>query len=490
MEKWNGGGFTGMTMDKPSLCIHGHFYQPPRDDPFTGEYRQEASAAPYQNWNERITAECYAPNAKASNFSRISFNLGNTLAHWIDGHAQETYANIVRAARRHRETYGAGNSIAQSIHHTILPLARGRDKRCQIRWGKASFLCRFGYPPAGMWLPEMAVDLETLDIAAQNGIEFVILSDEQVAGDLARGAGPYRVALSKKRSIAVFVRDRHLSNHLSFQMPTPGQAKTWMDTVMRHKKPGSLTLIATDGETFGHHHRQGVSVLERLTQPDEAGAYAVTTLGRYLNDNPPEVQVEIHDNSAWSCSHHLGRWATGCACTPGQAYWKGGLRRALDNLAHDIDEVYAQVIRRRDVAPWRLRDDYIRVLLGQVTSEEFLTEYYLGYLSEEARRQILSLLEAQVCRQKMFVSCAFFFEDLERIEPRYAIANAVQAMALIYYATGDDLTRSFRRDLSVTVSPRTGRTGSDILEELLAEARFGSSALGGDMALSRPRMRT
>lgn len=477
-------------MGKPHLCIHGHFYQPPRDDPFTGQYRDEASAAPYHNWNERITAECYRPNAQLGNFSRISFNLGNTLAHWLDGHAQDTYAAIIRAARRHRETYGAGNGIAQSIHHTILPLATGRDKRCQIQWGKASFTCRFGYEPMGIWLPEMAVDLETLDIAAQHGFRFVILSDEQVAGDLSIGAGPYRITLSKKRSIAVFVRDRGLSNHLSFHMPTPDQAKRWMDEVMSQRSPDALTLIATDGETFGHHHRQGIKVLERLTQPGEAQTYAMTTLGRYLHENPPVVELDIRDNSAWSCGHHLGRWATGCGCTPGPAYWKGGLRRALDNLAHDIDEVYAQVIRRRDVAPWRLRDDYIRVLLDQVTPEQFLYNHDLGYLSEEAQRQILSLLEAEVCRQKMFVSCAFFFEDLERIEPRYAIANAVQALALIYYATGDDLTRSFRRDLSVTVSPRTGRTGSEILEELLAEARFGSSVLGGDMALSRPRVRT
>jgi hypothetical protein len=289
--------------------------------------------------------------------------------------------------------------------------------------------------------------------------------------------------------MGIFVRDRGLSNHLSFQMPQPGQVDEWISAVMTGRRPGQLSLIATDGETFGHHHRQGISVLQQLLETTPQDPYEITTLGRYFDQNPPEQVLEIRENTAWSCSHHLGRWVTGCPCTRGCGHWKGALRRALDNLSGDIDEVFADVVRRRGVAPWRLRDDYIRVLMGQVSAAQFLDEHDLGRISEETHRQILALLDAQVCRQRMFVSCAFFFEDLERIEPRYAIANAVQAMALIYYATGDDLTRAFERDLSVTVSPRTGRTGATILKELMAEAQFGASPLGGDMALSRPRGR-
>jgi hypothetical protein len=272
-------------------------------------------------------------------------------------------------------------------------------------------------------------------------------------------------------------------------MPKPDHVREWINTIMNERRPGALSLIATDGETFGHHHRQGVAVLQQLLTPTEEDAYRVTTLGRYLDENPPAGVLTIRNNTAWSCSHHLGRWVTGCPCTRGGGRWKGALRRALENLSRDIDEVFADVIRRRNVAPWRLRDDYIRVLLDQVTTSQFLREHDLDHLSEETHRQILALLDAQVCRQRMFVSCAFFFEDLERIEPRYAIANAVQSMALIYYATGDDLTRAFERDLSVTVSPRTGRTGAAVLDELIAEARFGASPLGGDMALGRPRGR-
>ncbi len=478
-----------VSRNKPLLCVHGHFYQPPRDDPFSGDYRREPSAAPFANWNERITAECYAPNAKLGNFERINFNIGGTLLRWMARHDPETYTRIIEAARTNHHQTQASNSIAQSVHHTILPLARGRDKRCQIRWGISSYTYRFGHSPAGMWLPEMAVDHETLEVAVQAGLEFVILSEEQIIGDLSRGAGPYRVRLSDDQSIAVFVRDRGLSDYLSFQMPSPARAKEWMNSVMAGRAEGTLTLIATDGETFGHHHRQGAAVLHNLTQTGPGDSYEVTTLEHYLRTASPLPEVNVRDNTAWSCSHNLGRWVTGCPCTRGCGHWKGALRRALDNLSRDIDEVYAEVIRRRDVAPWRLRDDYIRVLLGQVDRQAFLADHYLDYLSEEASRQIIGLLEAQIHRQRMFVSCAFFFDELERIEPRYAIANAVRAMALIYYATGDDLTRAFRRDLGVTISPRTGRSGAAIMEELVEEAKFGASPLGGDMALSRPRGR-
>lgn len=475
-----------MKSNKPLLCIHGHFYQPPREDPFTGAYRQEPSATPFFNWNARITSECYAPNAVNGNFGRISFNLGGTLARWMASQAPDTYALVVDEVQRQQQRYGVSSAIAQAVHHTILPLARSRDKCCQIHWGIVSYLSRFGRRPEGLWLPEMAVDYETLEAVAETGLWFVILSDEQVRGDLSLGAGPYKVRLSRDRFITVFVRDRGLSNYLSFNMPKASVAREWMDDVMRGRESGSLTLIASDGETFGHHHQQGVDVLRELTLPGFQDTYEITTLGRYLRRHPPLIELDIVENSAWSCSHHLGRWATGCACTSGLSYWKGGLRRALDNLAREIDSIYAELVRRRDVAPWLLRDDYIRVLMGQIDGPNFLTEHHLNHLSTVAQQRILRLLEAQVYRQRMFVSCAFFFEDLERIESRYAITNAVKAMALVLYATGDDLTRAFRRDLSVAMSPSTSRSGADILGEILALANFGESPLGGDMSLTRP----
>jgi len=475
-----------MKPEKPLLCIHGHFYQPPREDPFTGQYRVEPLAEPYLNWNARITAECYEPNAQAGNFGRISFNLGGTLARWMELHAYDTYRRIVASVRLQQQYSGLGNGLAQSVHHTILPLARRRDKRCQIRWGLASYEHRFGQRPEGIWLPEMAVDYETLEVVVEAGFWFVILSEEQVRGDLSHGAGPYKVRLSKNRFITVFVRERSLSDYLSFNMPSPASSRTWMNDVMRGRAGGSLTLIATDGETFGHHHPSGIEVLKEITTPTHTDAYEITTLNRYLHQHPPVGELEIVENSAWSCAHSLGRWATGCDCTPGPGYWKGALRRTLDNDAHELDDVYASVVQRRGLAPWSLRDDYIAVLLGTVDPQTFLAGHCLDELSTMGQQQVLHLLEAQVYRQRMFASCAFFFEDLERIEAHYAIANAVRALALTLYATGDDLTPTFRRDLNIARSAATGRTGAQIMDELLARAHFGESSLGNVMTASRP----
>ena len=466
-------------MSEPScyLCIHGHFYQPPRMDPFTGHMPREPDAAPYANWNERITAECYAPNAEerphgsVSNFEHISFNLGGTLARWLDEHAHSTYARIVAAERRHWQTHAIGNGLAQPVHHTILPLARRRDKICQVRWGIASFEHRFGHRPDGIWLPEMAVDDETLGILVMEGIWFTILSDEQVRGDLAVGAGPYRVQLPGDEEIAVFVRDRHLSNALSFGMPDPAQVDDWLRDQIRWRcQQGKLLLIATDGETFGHHHRQGAEVLGRILEAGDAHGYELTTLGRHLRQHPPQAELKVIENTAWSCGHRLDRWLIGCGCTPGDSRWKGALRRALDNLASDLDQVYVGESRRLGVSPWSLRDDYIAVVLGQMDGRTLLAEHGLGHLDDQESQRMLKLLEAQFYRQRMYASCTFFYEDLDRLEPRYAIANGVRALALTLYATGDDLSHGFRRDLRVAVSGKSGRTGADIFDEIIPQA--------------------
>jgi hypothetical protein len=459
-----------------SLCIHGHFYQPPRMDPFTGNIPREVDAAPYANWNERITAECYAPNAEAGNFERISFNLGGTLARWLDQHAHATYERIVAAERRYRETHAVGNGLAQPVHHTILPLARRRDKICQVRWGIASFTHRFGHRPEGMWLPELAVDYGTLEIMAAEGIRFTILSDEQVRGDLEARAGPYRVHLPGGGEITVFVRDRHLSDAVSFGMPDPAHVDEWLQEHMEGPCRGRdavttpLLLIATDGETFGHHQRQGVAVLSHILRAETKHGYGLTTLGLYLRQNPPQAELEVIENTAWSCPHRLDRWVVGCACTPGDSRWKGALRRALDNLACDLDQAYVYEAQRLGFDPWPLRDDYIAVVLGQVDGPDFLTGNGLGHLSGEEAQRLLWLLEAQFYRQRMYASCTFFFDSLERHEPRYAIANGVHALVLTRYATGENLSHGFRRDLGVAVNERTGRTAADIYDEILGRA--------------------
>jgi hypothetical protein len=442
-------------------------------DPFTGRIPRESGAAPYANWNERITAECYAPNAEAGYFERISFNLGGTLAHWLDESAHATYERIIASERAYLEAHGVGNGLAQPVHHTILPLARHRDKICQVRWGIASFTHRFGHRPQGIWLPEMAVDYETLEVMAAEGLRFTILSDEQVRGDLEAGAGPYVVRLSKGREFVVFVRDRGLSNALSFSMPDPAGIDAWLEEQMGWRRQrDKLMLIATDGETFGHHHRQGVEVLKHILDGEQAHGYTLTTLELYLRENPPQAELEVIENTAWSCTHRLNRWVIGCDCTPGDSRWKCALRRALDNLAGKLDAVYVCEAERLGAAPWPLRDDYIAVVLGRVSGQTLLAEHELNHLSTRDTQRLLWLLDAQFHRQRMYASCAFFFEDLDRLEPRYAIANAVSAMALTHYAMRDDLCRGFRRDLKVAVSGQTGRTGADILDEILAKAEL------------------
>ncbi|MBI3763905.1 MAG: DUF3536 domain-containing protein [Chloroflexi bacterium] len=457
------------------FCVHCHFYQPPRGDPFVVDgLGPEPGAQPYQNFSEKAAATCYRPNAELGNFELMSFNIGATLLRWMQHESPDTFAAIIAADRAHRERWGVGNAIAVPQHHTILPLARQRDKITQIAWGLASFAHRFGRPAEGVWLPEMAVDLETLDILASRGVQFTILGGEQVIG-ADRGGGPYWVKLTAGRQIAVFVRDDFLSNQIAFELPALGGAGRWArGTLGPHKKTGGrLTLIATEGETFGHYHRGEEHFLRWLLSYEaHAVGYEVTTLVRDLRDHPPEAQVEIKEFTSWNCPHgQLRRWATGCDCTSGDSRWKGALRRALDNLASGVDEVFLSEAAPLGVEPWTLRDDYARVVVGEVADgQSLLREYGFGHLSEPQTGRIVTLLEAGFFRQRMYNSYAFFHEDLNQPEPRFAIANGVKAAMLVERAAGQGLIPSFRRDLAMAAAS-DGRSGADILDEILAENR-------------------
>jgi hypothetical protein len=452
------------------LCIHGHFYQPPRADPFTGVVRAEPDAAPYDNWNERIAAECYAPNAVAGHFEHISFNLGETLASWLEGNAESTYASVVAGERAHRASQGVSNALAQPFHHTILPLATRRDKLCQIRWGIAAYQHRFGHQPLGIWLPEMAVDYETLDVAASEGVALTILSQEQVRGETSAGGGPYRARLGDGREIGVVVRDRAVSDELSFQMPELSGADEWISNRLVGSCPqDGLLLLATDGETFGHHHRQGVEFLSRLLAGGEKHGYSLTTLGARMRDEWPGPDVEVVENTAWSCPHGLDRWAKGCPCTAGDSSWKGRLRQALDRLAGELDELFEREVIRLGGRPWQLREGYVAVVLGQLSGPEYLVEAGLAALPSEESDRLLALLRAQFHRQQMYASCAFFFDDLGRHEPRYAIANAARAALLADQATGAGLVELLRHDLRPATSGSTGRSGAEILDDVLPQ---------------------
>jgi len=455
------------------LCVHSHFEQPPRGNPVTGDIGQEASAAPYRNWNERIVDDSYRPNAAMGNFEHISFDVGEILMNWLQRRAPETYRRILQSNQAHQERHKVGNAIGGPMHHVILPLSRLRDKRTQLNWGRLAFQHHFGRDPIGLWLPELAVDMETLRAAQEAGYQYTIVSQGQVEGG-TDSAGPFWVDLENGQKIAVFVRNDELSNDLSFNIANYGGAGHWARNRLssRRAHPGALMLIAAGGETFGHHHIGEEKFLHWLLE-HEAGAmgYKVITLNDYLQETPPTDTVKLKMFSSWSCYHGVARWATGCACTPGDSTWKGALRRALDNLSGDLDELYQDVMKAHGVNPWIVRDGYANVWLGDMEGAAYLSQY-IDNLSSEDSERILALLKAQVQIMQAYTSGTFYYEDFDRPEPRYAIACAAYAIYLARSATGDDLGRRFRNELYMAHSGRSPLSGSQVFDEIQAEYGF------------------
>ncbi|HEX9147867.1 MAG TPA: glycoside hydrolase, partial [Thermoanaerobaculia bacterium] len=332
------------------VTVHGHFYQPPRENPWTGEVDQEVTARPFHDWNERITAECYAPNAP--NYSRMSFNFGPTLLAWLEANAVEAYRAILEADRASRERFsGHGSAIAQAYNHAILPLANRRDKITQVAWGIRDFEHRFGRRPEGMWLPETAVDDATLEALAAEGIAFTILAPSQAAAVREpasrwmeiQGGGidpreAYRVPLPSGRTISVFFYDGGLSHGIAFgEIARGGEdfARALLSRFDSRSGP-QLVHVATDGETYGHHFRGGERTLgEALERVEDSGHARLTNYGEFLERFPPRLEAQIVPNSSWSCAHGVGRWSDECGCSAGAAVshpWRRPLREALDWL--------------------------------------------------------------------------------------------------------------------------------------------------------------
>jgi len=453
------------------LILHGHFYQPPREDPWTGEIPRELGAEPYNNFNERITAECYRPNAALGNLDMMSFNFGPTLLRWLESHARDTYRRIIGADLWNIDLFGLGNGMAQSYNHVILPLATLRDKRTQVAWAIADFRHRFGHDPQGMWLPEMAVDCETLEVLAEQGIRFTLLTSSQSADevDISR---PYWVRLPRGRRMAIFFRREDLSNLISFHPELTVNATSFAD----HHLAGALAdggetpllLIAMDGETFGHHQPLKQYFVQALLYVEAPRVgYTVCSPARYLWNHPPQEEAQLIENSSWSCTHGLARWNEGCPCTPGNGQWKGVLRRALDRLAQGLDGLYEDAFRKLGLDPWAIRDRYIEVVLGQTKAIDFLRGWTGGGLCREEEKRLLTLLAAQPSRQEMFTSCGWFFEDLNRLETRYILSHAARAIELTAKATSVSLLDGFRRDLASAQSWITDKTGAEILDEII-----------------------
>jgi alpha-amylase/alpha-mannosidase (GH57 family) len=383
------------------LCIHCHFYQPPRENPWLEQIELQDSAYPYHDWNERIAAECYAPNLAArildeqhriarivNNYSKISFNFGPTLLSWAAEHAPEVYKGIVDADRHSQKQFsGHGSAMAQAYNHMIMPLANRRDKATQIRWGLEDFGNRFGRLPEGMWLPETAVDLESLDLMAQAGVVFTVLAPHQasavrplaggewqdVSGGKVDPTRPYLVRTPSGASINVFFYDGPISQAVAFEKLLhngEGFATRLTGAFAESPDGPQLMHIATDGETYGHHHRHGEMALAYALDMIETKKWArITNYGEFLAKSPPECEARIFENTSWSCIHGVERWRSNCGCNAGRPgwnqQWRKPLREALDWLRDAITPGFEALGSTLLNDPWAARDAYIGVILSR-----------------------------------------------------------------------------------------------------------------------------
>ena len=451
------------------ICIHGHFYQPPRENPWLEAIELQDSAYPFHDWNERITAECYAPNAASrilddagyilrirNNYARISFNFGPTLLSWMARHQPETYESILAADRQSRSLYhGHGSALAQAYNHMILPLANARDRRTQVLWGLRDFQFRFGRLPEGMWLPETAANTESLEALADAGIAFTILSQSQArrvrrlggkswrdiaAEDRIDSTRAYRAHLPSGRTLALFFYDGAISRGVAFEgLLSNGErfARRIAGGFDDERTWPQLMHIATDGESYGHHHASGDMALAYALYFIEQEKLAhLTNYGEFLEHQPPTHEVEIWENSSWSCAHGIERWRSDCGCHVGHdewnQAWRAPLRESLDWLRDRVAPLYEEHLRPLLRDPWAARDAYIDVVLDRspASLQRFFDQHALHPLSPEERRRALQLLELQRHAMLMYTSCGWFFDEISGIESVQVLQYAGRVIQL------------------------------------------------------------
>ena len=446
------------------ITVHAHFYQPPREDPWTGEVPEQPSAAPAHDWNERVHAESYRPNAFAripnedgervvNNYERLSFNVGPTLLQWMEATDPETYDRIIEADRSSLARLGHGNAIAQAYHHTILPLSPLRDVRTQVRWGIADFEHRFGRFPEAMWLPETAANEDTLEVLIESGLRYTILAPNQ-AGYIRDDEGtwiptqeigldttiPYRYLHrdGSGRSLAIFFYDGAISRAIAFERAGES-GEGFVDLFDERAAEGRLVHAATDGETYGHHHTfSELGLAYALFVEAEARCLEVTNYAAFLDDHPAETEVRLipGEGTSWSCAHGVGRWKEDCGCSTGgeegwNQAWRGPLRRALEMVRDAADEVFDRLGSALFADPWAARDGYVEVVIGKTELEAFLSAIASGPLGGEESRQAHQLLDLQRNSMSMFTSCGWFFNDIGGIETLQVLAYAARTLDLL-----------------------------------------------------------
>ena len=506
------------------ICIHGHFYQPPRENPWLEAIEVQDSAYPYHDWNDRITAECYAPNSASrildgeerivritNNYARISFNFGPTLLSWLEEKAPRVYQAILDADKMSQKLFsGHGAAIAQVYNHMIMPLANRGDKETQIVWGIRDFELRFGRKPEGMWLAETAVDLETLDILSQYGIRFTILAPNQARQERDIGAKSwrsvddgsidpslaYRITLPSQRTLSLFFYDGPISHAVAFEgLLKRGEflANRLAQAFSSERKWPQLAHIATDGETYGHHHFHGDMALAYALEHIEAANLAkLTNYGEYLSRQPPLREVEIKENTSWSCVHGVERWRNDCGCNSGMhagwnQSWRAPLRDALnwlrDKLAPRFTERGAALFRD----PWQARNRYIDVVLSRSSENvhEFLDKQQRAKLTATERIEAIKLLEMQRHAMLMFTSCGWFFDELSGIETVQVIQYAGRALQLSEDLFGDGLQVEFLNRLERAHSNLPEhRNGRIIYDKFVKPAMVDLEKVGAHYAVS------
>jgi hypothetical protein len=449
------------------LSVHGHFYQPPREDPATGIVPHEPGARPFHDYNEKILSECYRPNAEHGNFDRISFDIGPTLGLWIRKHHPTVLDRIIEGDRRAVERTGHGNAIAQSFHHTILPLACPRDRLTEIRWGNRWFEHAFGRRPEGIWLPETAVDLPTLEACAAEGLGFTILCPDQ-ASEPVDTRYPYHVALPSGAGFTVVFYEGPLSGTVSFDRSATDSAEHFVERFVRPRFAGlspdadPIVVIVSDGEVYGHHHPFKDYFLADLlnVRAPQAGIMPVS-LEHYLSLHSASRPIGIREWSSWGCPDRLLRWRGDCACTPGDGSWKAELRAAFDALAAGIDIVTEEKLDGIVVDPWVLRDRYVDVVIGARTATDWLLEHGFPERGREADA-VLTVMRAQQSRLAMYASCAFYWDDLTRIEAAYGVRSGFYAALLLDEAFDTDLGAEFAIQLSGVVGWKTDKSAAEL----------------------------
>jgi alpha-amylase/alpha-mannosidase (GH57 family) len=497
-----------------ALIIHGHFYQPPRENPWTGIVEAEPSAAPFHDWNERIHSECYRPNAFArisdhetgtelvvNNYGNISFNVGPTLLSWLEQNHPDTYARIIDANRESALKHsGHGNAIAQAYGHAILPLCNERDRRTQIRWGIEDFSYRLGRDPEAMWLPETACNDSVMGALIDEGLRFVILAPHQAARVRALGETEWRdvneqgldtsVAYryshrdGSGRSIAVFFYDGPASRAIAFDTLLRSSGELIDRLVQSVKGAGHLVNVATDGETYGHHFKFGEICLAHALELEAPGrGFAITNYGEYLDRQPPSLEVEINggpdgEGTSWSCPHGVARWIRDCDChTGGEAgwnqAWRAPLRQALDLLRDEGAARFEETHGNLFIDPWQARDDSITLILHQHHSrEQFLYDHAGRWLTADEQRRALAFLEIQRMALLTYTSCGWFFHDISGIETIQNLKYAGRAIDLMEQL---DLPPVRDRFLEILAEAKSNRSelgnGADIYRRFVEPVR-------------------